>query len=200
MRSRTVLSLLIAAIFVVSACNQPPEPPAKSPAAPTEEQVMVIANAGFETPESILHDPARDLYLVSNINGSPAEKDDNGFISLVAPDGDVRDLLWIDGTLEEVTLHAPKGTAIVSGKLYVADIDTVRVFDAESGQPLDAIEIPGASFLNDVVANEAGEIFVSDSDTHSVHLIGIDHAPRTLFSDELLKAPNGRNEHQFRTA
>ena len=43
--------------------------------------VIEVTDVGFQTPESVLHDTTADVYLVSNINGAPAEKDDNGFIS-----------------------------------------------------------------------------------------------------------------------
>jgi hypothetical protein len=56
-----------------------------------------VANAGFKTPESILHDAVGDVYLVSNINGTPSAKDNNGFISRVSPDGKVQTLKWIEG-------------------------------------------------------------------------------------------------------
>ena len=49
----------------------------------------VVADVGFATPESVLHDEAADVYLVSNINGEPLEEDGNGFISRLSPDGDV---------------------------------------------------------------------------------------------------------------
>jgi len=38
---------------------------AAAPAAP------VTVQGGLQTPESVLHDPAADAYLVSNINGTP---------------------------------------------------------------------------------------------------------------------------------
>jgi len=35
---------------------------------------------GFDTPESAVHDPVADVYLVSNVNGAPLAKDGNGYI------------------------------------------------------------------------------------------------------------------------
>ena len=64
---------------------------------------------GFSTPESVLHDEASDVYLVSNINGEPLGADDNGFISQVSPDGKVTNSKWIDGSKDTVKLDAPKG-------------------------------------------------------------------------------------------
>ncbi len=100
----------------------------------------------------MLYVPGDDVYLVSNINGAPLDKDGNGFISRLAPDGSVLDLKWIDGGAPGVALDAPKGMAIAGGVLYVADITELRMFDASSGEPMGSVEVPGSTFLNDVAA------------------------------------------------
>ena len=46
----------------------------------------------MSTPESALHGPEADVYLVSNINGGPGDRNDNGFISRLSADGQVLDL------------------------------------------------------------------------------------------------------------
>ncbi|HUG39961.1 MAG TPA: hypothetical protein VMM12_05735 [Longimicrobiales bacterium] len=124
--------------------------------------VVVAADAGLSTPESVLHDDAADVYLVSNINGQPLERDDNGFISRLRPDGSVVSLKWIDGAAENVTLNAPKGMALKGDTLFVTDIDSVRAFHREGGQPLGARGVPNADFLNDLVV--VGDVlYVSDT-------------------------------------
>ncbi len=123
----------------------------------------MVADVGFSTPESVLHDTAADVYLVSNINAGPLDRDYNGFISRPSPDGTVQDLKWIDGSEQGVTLHAPKGMAIQDGILFVADIDCIRMFDAASGAPLDNVCLANATFLNDVAPGGDGSIFFTDS-------------------------------------
>ena len=44
---------------------------------------------GFKAPESALLDEARGVLYVSNWNGNPADKDGNGYISKLSPDGTV---------------------------------------------------------------------------------------------------------------
>src|SRR2546430_5291507 len=62
---------------------------------PSPGATKLIVVEGFLTPESVLHDPAQDIYFVSNINGGPTTKDNNGFISRVRPDGAVENLKFI---------------------------------------------------------------------------------------------------------
>lgn len=118
---------------------------------------------GFSTPESVLHDETRDRYLVSNVNGRPVDVDGNGFISELSPDGKVTNLKWIEGGKNKVTLNAPKGLAIVKDILYVADLDTLRMFDVKTGAPKGEVKLEGATFANDVAATDDGKVFVSDS-------------------------------------
>ena len=107
-----------------------PTPPAPLPS-PGATKVGVVE--GFLTPESVLYDPAQDIYFVSNINGGPTAKDNNGFISRVRPDGAVENLKFVEGGHSGVTLNAPKGMALRGDTLWVADIDVVRAFDAKTG-------------------------------------------------------------------
>lgn len=134
--------------------------PATAAQRPTGEPTVVT---GFDRPESAQHDRVGDVYLVSNISGHAVAKDDNGFVSRVAPDGRVLDLKWIDGADPAVTLHGPKGIRIVGNTVYVADIDTVRLFDRRTGRPTGQVELPGTTFLNDLAADPAGNVYVSDT-------------------------------------
>ncbi len=144
-------------------CGGDAEPDAQATADEPTMEAIAVTGAGFMTPESVLHDEEADVYLVSNINGSPLEEDANGFIARVAPTGDVIALKWIDGAAEGVTLHAPKGMAIVEDTLYVADINTVRMFDRNTGAQIGQVPVVGSDFLNDLHPGPDGEIYVSDS-------------------------------------
>ena len=134
------------------------------PGAPAGVQQVAVVE-GFLTPESVLHDAAQDIYFVSNINGRPTNKDNNGFISRVKPDGAVENLRFIEGGRNDVTLHAPKGLAVVADTLWVTDIDVVRAFDAKSGAPLDSVSLTeqGAVFLNDIAVATTGALYVTDT-------------------------------------
>jgi DNA-binding beta-propeller fold protein YncE len=132
-------------------------------AAPKNEPVVTFKNVGLATPESVLYDDANDVYVISNINGKPLDADNNGFISKFTPDGNGATLKWIEGGKNKVTLNAPKGMAFLDGFLYVADLDTVRIFDRKTGAPAGEVKVPGAVFLNDVAVTTDGRILVSDT-------------------------------------
>jgi hypothetical protein len=146
----------------------PPEPSAGSPVNPPAPQESSIApvltfTGAFATPESVLYDAAADRYLVSNINGAPGAADWNGYILELSPDGRVTNPKLIAGGLNNVRLDAPKGLAIVGTELWVADITLVRRFDLKSAAHKGDIQLPGATFLNDIVAAPDGGAYVSDS-------------------------------------
>src|SRR5690242_3779388 len=140
-----------------------PATPVPAAAAPGATKVAVVE--GFLTPESVLHDPAQDIYFVSNINGGPTTKDNNGFISRVRPDGAVENLKFIEGGHGGVTLNARKGLAIRGDTLWVADIDIVRSFDAKTGAPRDSVSLAGlgAVFLNDIAIAQTGALYITDT-------------------------------------
>ena len=126
---------------------------------------LTVSGVGFSIPESVLHDSASDIYLVANINGAAAEKDGNGFISRVSPQGVVTDLKWIDGGSSGVTLNGPKGMTIVADTLFVTDIDCIRRFQRETGAPLRDLCLEEGAFLNDLTSTSGGDLYFSDSGT-----------------------------------
>jgi hypothetical protein len=200
---KRALLLAVFAPLALTACGG-----AGDEGAPAEEAAAAftgvrVADVGFSTPESVLHDPDRDVYLVSNINGQPLDKDGNGFISVVSPDGELVDLKWIDGEAGGVTLSAPKGMALMGGILFVTDIDCVRMFEQNSGAYGGEICVPGATFLNDLAVGPNGELFVSDmgmqageagfepSGSMAIHRMTPDGRQAPIILGEQLGAPNG---------
>ena len=190
--------VLVLALAVAAACR----PAGKAPAAPTR----VASVEGFLTPESVKHDPAQDVYFVSNINGAPGAKDDNGFISRLKPDGTIETLKFIAGGANGVTLHAPKGMALVADTLWVTDIDAVRGFNAKTGAPVATVDLTaaGAVFLNDPAVGTDGALYVTDTGvrfddkgnmTHPVpdriFRIGPDRKVTVAVQGDTLERPNG---------
>lgn len=124
---------------------------------------IVVANAGFMTPESIEYYAAEDVYLVSNLNGDSLTADGNGFISKIKPDGSIIKLKWLDGTAQGVSLNSPKGLAIQDNKLYIADINQVHIFDLPSGKQKTSIAIKNSTFLNGITPGIGAYVYVTDS-------------------------------------
>ncbi len=177
------------------------EAPKEEPALDT--QPILVKGVGFMTPESILYDDKNDQYLVSNINGVPDGKDNNGFISKISPDGAVVALKWIEGGQNGVELNAPKGMVFRDDTLFVADINCVRMFDRATGAANGKIDIKGASFLNDLSMSPSGTLYVSDSGMKSgkeglvatgkdaIYTIDSKNKSKKLISGKNLHQPNG---------
>lgn len=186
----------------VDSTNPDPKPAPEAAAEPKEPAPPTYKDAGLKVPESVLYEPLSDVYLVSNINGSPVDKDGNGFISQLNPDGTVKNLKFIEGGQNGVKLDAPKGLLVVGDTLYVADIQDVRKFDLASGAPKGSLHFPKASFLNDLAVDAKGTVFVTDSGrkagkdglepsgTDAIYQINGDKI-RLLVKGKQLGAPNG---------
>ena len=201
-REMKALTLVIALPMAAGGCGSSGDQQAGALAAATVP--ITVAEVGFATPESVLHDEAADVYLVSNINGHPLQPDGNGFISRVSPSGEVLELKWIDGEAEGTTLNAPKGMAIVGDVFYVTDITVVRMFDRVTGGPLGEIAVEGATMLNDLAPASDGGVYLTDagfqlaadggfepSGTDAVYHIAANGDVHTLIADPGLGAPNG---------
>jgi hypothetical protein len=192
------LECTVATIMLFGCGREAPEGPWTPPPG-----MIVVKDIGFATPESVLHDPELDYYFVSNINGSETEADDNGFISVLTPDGDTLALKGIDGARDNVSLNAPKGMAVAGQTLYVADITVIRRFDRRSGAQGADLVVPGATFLNDVVAADDGSIYFTDSGlragasglepsgTDAVYRLSLEGKLDTLAMGPELGRPNG---------
>jgi DNA-binding beta-propeller fold protein YncE len=146
--------------------------------------------AQLKAPESVFYEPTENVLFVSNIDGKPEEKDGQGFISKISSsNGTVIELNWVTG------LNAPKGMAASSdsSKLYVADITDLVEIDIVNGQITNRYNAPGSAFLNDVVSDEQGNIYVSDTGTNATYKF--DSSNRSLLQIWLqnteLNSPNG---------
>ena len=166
------MKLLISSLLAMALLDPDVIPPSgangSGKVAPQAKPAKVSAAAtfgGMSTPESVLYDAESDVYLVSNINGSPLAKDNNGFIAVLSPEKpDAPFTKLVEGGKNKVTLNAPKGMAILGGVLYVADIDTVRMFERKTGKPKGELKVLGATFLNDLAVSPDGStVYFTDS-------------------------------------
>lgn len=205
-------TLLLAGLVLAAACERrPAADEAARDTTATAAPSRLHAVGGFSTPESILHDTLADVYLVSNINGDPAGKDGNGFISRLRPDGTLDSVPFIAGGREGVTLNAPKGMALRGDTLWVSDIDVLRRFDRTTGAPRGSVAFGArAGFLNDVALGPDGAIYVSETGVRfgangmettglaGVFRVGPGDVIERIAHDSGLAAPNGITAHAGR--
>lgn len=199
------LAVACLAVASLSWAQKPVDAGVKAAPPPPPKPVAALTVAeGFSTPESVFYDAETDTYLVSSINGSPPAKDNNGYISELSADGKTLTKL-VEGGQKGVTLNGPKGVVVSGGVLYVADIDTVRLFDRKTGAAKGEVKVPGATFVNDLFATADGKIYVTDSGmkagkdgfeptgTDAVYVIEPGKKPKlkTLAKSKDLGGPNG---------
>ncbi|EDL61138.1 SMP-30/gluconolactonase/LRE family protein [Gimesia maris] len=157
---------------------------------PLSDNVKVYGS--FRFAESCVYDATRDLIVVMNA-GVPQTQDENdGYVSLLNPDGSVHTTKWIGATRDGLTLNHPLGSAIHNGTLYTADIDVVRTFDLATGKPGKAYPVEGSTFLNGIAVNKEGTIFVSNSRPEfRVYKITADGKVSLFVDGDPLNIPNG---------
>lgn len=146
---------------------------------------ILIDWVAFEFPESALHDPIADVYLVSNLGaGDLLALDNNGFISRLRPDGSVLALRWIEGTAEH-PLHGPTGMVLVGDVLYVVDREAVKLYSRVTGEWLGVIPFPETvSLLNDICVGTRGTLYVTDT--------GLDPTFAPTGTDAIYQIRNGQ--------
>ena len=138
---------------------------------------------GFDMPESVAFDAAGNRLIVSVMEGAPNAVDGNGHLALLSTDGKIIDAKWATG------MDAPKGLALMNGKVFAADLTSLRVVDAQTGKLLQSLPAEGSVFLNDVTTS-GDEIFVSDMMTNTIWRYADGTFEKWLESPEL-NHPNG---------
>ena len=138
----------------------------------------------FKTPESVYYYAEKNILFVSNINGKPLDKDGNGFISKLSLKGKILKLKWVTG------LNAPKGMCVYNGKLYVSDINRVMEIDIESSKIIKKYSVKKAKFLNDIIIDNSGSVYISDMFTNKIYRIK-DKKITSWLNSKLLNKPNG---------
>jgi sugar lactone lactonase YvrE len=139
---------------------------------------------GLAQPESVVQDPATGSIYVSNIAGAIMQKDGNGFIARLKPDGSIIEREWVKG------LNAPTGMALHDRTLYVADVDELIEINIASGRILNRYPAKGAIFLNDVAVDADGTVYASDTPMNAIWRLK-DGSLEPWLADDELNGPNG---------
>ena len=171
-------------------------------AGPLSAQITVTE---LQSPYSFVNDPIEKGYFISSVNGEAETADNNGFITKLNPDGKLLNLKFIQGGRNDVTLHAPKGMALVDHVLYVADLDTLRGFNTTTGKPVMAltIQLPATSqpeplqtSLSDVAFDGKGHLYCSDPKANTIYRVDlVTQSVSVLITDRSLAGPTGLAIH-----
>jgi DNA-binding beta-propeller fold protein YncE len=145
-------------------------------------------------------DPLGKEYFISNVNGEPDARDNNGFITKLDTDGKITSLKFIQGGVGSVLLHAPKGLALDGDTLYVADLDELKGFDRTTGKLLVTVTFPAAprpASLTDVSVGPDGLLYASDQGGNNIYRIEskANHRVSLLLHDDRLAGPAGLAVH-----
>jgi DNA-binding beta-propeller fold protein YncE len=172
-------------------------------AGPLSAQITVTE---LRSPYSFVNDPIEKSYFISSVNGEAETADNNGFITKLNSNGKLLSLKFIQGGRDDVTLHAPKGMALVEHVLYVADLDTLRGFDTTTGKPVMALTIRSSATsrseplqrtsLSDVTFDGKGHLYCSDQKANTIYRINLaTQTVSVLITDRSLAGPSGLAVH-----
>jgi len=151
----------------------------------------VTVYGSFHFTESCTFDPERNLILAMN-RGNDGGSDD-GFVSLINPDGSVHTSKWIGASRDGLELRDPIGSAIAGNILFTADNGSreVRTFSLDTGAPISAVAIPGEGFINGIAGREDGSSYLSDTGQGVIYAISSDGGVSIFAEGSPLNRPNG---------
>jgi sugar lactone lactonase YvrE len=128
----------------------------------------------------------QDGRLVSEVN--------DGFVSLINPDGSVHTSKWIGVTRDGLTLNHPLGSAISGGVLYTVDGAVLRTFDLATGTPGKTVDLAsaGATFLNGIGVTADGTAYISNTrPPETIFKVTADGTVSKFVEGAPLAVPNG---------
>jgi hypothetical protein len=205
-------SLTATAAILPSALAQAEAPPEDRPfqaGAPLDLSPNVTVYGSFRFSESCTFDETRDLIIAMNRGMAQNQVPNDGYVSLINPDGSVHTLKWIGATRDGLTLNAPLGSYIHQGMLYAADRDggteedpdvvtVIRWFDLASGEPAGEVRVEDSTGPNDLVVLD-GTIYFTQTGSPDgtnpwrVFRVTPDGDAMILVDGEPLNRPNGIN-------
>ncbi len=158
-------------------------------------EASALQVTGLKNPAGVIVDSVTGAYYIANVNGGQSDHDNNGFITKLDPNGKIENLKFIAGGLDGVTLHAPKGLAIVDQTLFVTDIDRVRGFDLQSGRPVKEMDLSAftVNFLTGLATDGQGVLYIADTGTDTIYKANTRQGakPSVFVKDAALAGPHG---------
>lgn len=116
----------------------------------------------FLIPESALYDETPDVLYATSYNRLSSATAGQGFTSRVSPEGVSLDARWVEG------LDGPCEMGLEADRLFVAESTRYLVeIDVETGEILARRSVPDAGFPNDVAIDAEGNVYISDTASHT---------------------------------
>lgn len=146
--------------------------------------------APYDAPDQVVWHAKSRTWFVSNLGGGISLKKDNyGWITQTDEKGKVIQDYWIGKT---EGMHAPSGMTVTDDYLYVCDREGVYEIDIAKRKIKNFFKIEGATFINDVVIADNGDLYVSDFFGNKIYkLPKTTRIPEIWLEKESLKAPDG---------
>ncbi len=134
------------------------------------------AQVNYNAPESVVYDAPRSRYLVSNAgDGSIIARNLNG------------DLNYFN----QGSSSGMRGITIYNNKLYAAANEGVIEYNLTNGQKTNIVEITDKLFLNDIIADDNSNLYVSDTDAHKIYRVNLSTMIAEIFIEMGTDSPNG---------
>ena len=179
--------IILTSFLFLAGCagNSMKENKKSAEALPAKPDIAFTVTEGISHPESALYSDTHKTIFVSNVaSGNPMETKRVGYISKISADGALISSQWVKN------LKAPKGMAIVGNHLYVSDVDEVVKIDIAKSRIIKTWKVAGAKFLNDVVADKNGNVYISDMNANVIHIIK-NNVIKDWIRSPALRGPNG---------
>lgn len=144
---------------------------------------------GLDHPESVAKANDGKTFYAANIGEdmAPSKKDGDGSIARLSADGSVEDAQYLPSSSSDATLHAPKGTVVIDGRLYTADIDRVVGFNLEKRSKITEISLKdkGVTFLNDITVVDDQTLFASGTNQGKIYRIDLEEKTVTTLDVDI---------------
>jgi len=114
-------------------------------------QLWVLSHE-LSYPETVVYDPGRDVFYVSNFLSDGAQS-----ISRLTTSGRIACREWITG------LTQPTGMAVHRDTLFIVERGNLVEVDISKGQIVKKHPVPAPGFLNDIALDAEGNVYISDS-------------------------------------
>lgn len=193
---RTLLALSLSLVSFASFAQGPIE--VGGPLSATDESgnVQPLSSnvkvfGSFHFAESCTFDPDKNLIVAMNAGDRSEGAPEDGYVSLINPDGSVHTSKWIGASRDGLELIDPIGSAVRNGVLYTVDAGYLRSFDLESGRPLNSFFVNDSGFLNGVGVADDGTAYISDTPNGLLYRVTPDGTTSVFVQGEPLASPNG---------